>query len=300
VLRLRGDLDGARSLVDQLPNPGPEEAIVLALLDLGAPEPAWTTVLDRLQTAARAEQRLGRAAAYYVYAAALAGQPDRAREQLDLLGSYAPPHPLVEPLRRWLAERPAAADGGVGGGSPDNVDGGTAGGSDEGVPADFRQALKQAREALRDGKLDRADTLYQAALDKNPGNTEALAGLAEVAHARGDSAAAIRAYEGLLRQNPGYLPAMVALADLKWQTGAKAEARTLYRQVVEAAPGSSYAAHARSRLESGESSAEPKTAATATTQPAPKDTGPAPAPTNPEQPPAVPPGVDTSDLPDLH
>ena len=44
---------------------------------------------------------------------------------------------------------------------------------------DFRQQLKQAYTAAQAGQLDRAERLYRAVLSKHPGNTEALAGLAD-------------------------------------------------------------------------------------------------------------------------
>ena len=296
VLRLGGDRDGARSLVEQLRDPSPEDALVLAALDLGEKEPSWPSVIDRLQTAARAEQRLGRARAMLVYALARAGQKDAAGKELELLASYSPPHPLLEPLRRFVegasASAPLAEDGGAAGPASSGAASAGAGGDEE-VPSDFREALRRAQAARAEGKLDRAETLYRAALSKSPGNSEALEGVAEVARARGDSSAAIAAYESLLRSNPAYLPALAALADLKWQTGARGEALALYRQVVEAAPGSSYAKHAQSRLDSG-------TAATSTgaTSPPPSTTASPPRTAAPSG--TVPPGIDVSDLPELH
>jgi hypothetical protein len=101
------------------------------------------------------------------------------------------------------------------------------------------------------------------------------------------------AYESLLRKNPAYLPAMAALADLKWQTGARGEAAALYRQVIDAAPDSSYAKHAQSRLESSTGNS----AATTTTPAAPTSTSPPSTTATPTS--SLPPGVDISDLPEL-
>jgi predicted Zn finger-like uncharacterized protein len=297
VLRLGGDRDGARSLVEQLRDPSPQDALVLAALDLGEKEPSWPSVIDRLQTAARAEQRLGRARAMLVYALARAGQKDAAGKELELLASYSPPHPLLDPLRRFVDGATASAasidDGGAAGPASSGAASAGAGGDEE-VPSDFREALRRAQTARAEGKLDRAETLYRAALSKSPGNSEALEGVAEVARARGDSSGAIAAYESLLRSNPAYLPALAALADLKWQTGARGEALALYRQVVEAAPGSSYAKHAQSRLDSSAGA----TTSPGTTSPAPSTTAsppPTAAPTG-----TLPPGIDVSDLPELH
>jgi predicted Zn finger-like uncharacterized protein len=295
VLRLGGDRDGARGLVAQLRDPSPADALVLAALDLGEKDPSWPSVLDRLQTAARSEQRLGRARAMLVYALARAGQKDAAGKELELLASYAPPHPLVEPLRLFVDRSTASSTTSEDGGTAEPGSSAERSASDADIPTDFREALRRAHAARAEGKLDRAEAMYRAALDRSPGNSEALEGVAEVARARGNSSAAITAYETLLRGNPAYLPAMAALADLKWQTGSRAEALALYRQLVEAAPGSSYAKHAQSRLETSAGSSAPATttspAATGTAASAPTATA---APTG-----DLPPGVDVSDLPGL-
>jgi len=301
VLRLKGDRDGARGLVEQLRDPSPEDGLVLAALDLSENEPSWPSVIDRLQTAARAEQRLGRARAMLVYALVRSGNKDAAGKELELLASYAPPHPLLDLLRKFL-ERAPNAEASPAGSASAATSGDAAAGSDDAIPSDFREALRRAHTAQKEGKLEKAEALYQAALDKSPGNSEALAGIAEVARARGDHATAIKAYESLLRNNPGYIPALAALADLKWQTGAKGEAIALYRQVIDAAPGSSYAQHAQSRVDS----ASGAPAATSAPQP----TSTPPATSHPTSPPATataaptgaapPPGVDVSDMPELH
>lgn len=305
VLRLEGDRDGARNLVRQLKNPGSEDAQVLAALDLTEAEPSWTSVIDRLQTAARAERKLGRARAMLVYALVMAGETDRATKELEPLQALEPPHHLTEVLQAFIerdpAERALEQDAGADDEELDDIDED----GDGEIPTDFREAIRRAHEARRAGNHDRAASLYQAALDQNPGNSEALAGLAQVAQARGDTSGAIKAYESLLRQNPGYIPAMMGLADMKWQSGKRAAAIALYRQVVEASPGSSYAKRAQQRIDSGKGSsgdspapsptAEPT--ATATAEP---DPGDSPPPPDTSEPPGdIPPGVDTSDLPEF-
>src|SRR5690606_23278876 len=100
---------------------------------------------------------------------------------------------------------------------------------------DFRQRLVQASTALRQGDLGRAEQLYQSVLNEQPGNTEALSGLADVARRRNDHATASRLYQRVLEQNPSYLPALIATADSKWASGDRKGAVVLYRRVLEQA-----------------------------------------------------------------
>jgi tetratricopeptide (TPR) repeat protein len=155
------------------------------------------------------------------------------------------------------------------------------------VPAgDFRKRLTQAAEALGSGDLARADQLYRSVLDEHPGNTEALAGLADVARRRNDTATASRLYSQVLEANPSYLPALMATADQKWQSGDRKGAITLYRRVLEqAGPSTDYGRRAQARIAEGEGS--PSRPA-APEQPAPAQPAPTPKPD---------PTIDTSDLP---
>ncbi|MEO7328585.1 MAG: zinc-ribbon domain-containing protein, partial [Minicystis sp.] len=63
ALRVAGDLTGARKLVSGISTSGgqPDNALVLAELDLAEDKPDWPTVLDRLRTALSGDQNLGRA-----------------------------------------------------------------------------------------------------------------------------------------------------------------------------------------------------------------------------------------------
>jgi tetratricopeptide (TPR) repeat protein len=115
-------------------------------------------------------------------------------------------------------------------------------------------------------------------LAQNPGDTEALSGLGDIAKARGDKSASVSYYEEVNKQNPGYIPALMGLADAKWDAGDKAGAVALYQQVISATSGQGpYAGRARQRV--AEASRRP-------------DDSPAPS-----EPAPSPPGVDTSDLP---
>jgi predicted Zn finger-like uncharacterized protein len=304
VLRLRGDHAAARNLVGQLKDPGPRDAVALAALDLSEPEPSWSSVLDRLRTATREERKLGRARSMLVYALARSGRGSEAARELDAFAAASPRHPLLDRLRAYVESAPASEPA-------DETDAGADGevaSSDTGddIPADFRDAIRKAQKARAAGNLDRAAELYQAALDKSPGNSEALSGLADVHRARGNTSQAMRMYQKLLDQNPGYLPALVGLADLKWQSGSRSEAESLYRQVIDAAPGSAYAEHAQSRIGSSKSTPSPATPPPTTATSEPSEPPPAATPTaTADAPPAdspddLPPGVDVSDLPEFH
>lgn len=299
VLRLKGEREAARNMVAQLGEPATADAVALAALDLSEESPSWVSVIDRLRTAAREERKLGRARSMLVYALARAGKKNSAASELSAFSAATPNHPLLTALRRFVDGSEASEDD-VDGGA-DAIDGGDGESeSEDALPGDFREAIRKAHTARRAGNLDRAEKLYHAALEKSPGNSEALAGLAEVYRGRGDTAAAITAYESLLRQNPGYLPGLVGLADMKWQAGSRAQAVSLYRQVIEASPGSSYAAHAERRIKAAEGSSS------AAKPPPPSGTEPPSEPgatTQPAKPPTdstsdLPPGVDVSDLPE--
>lgn len=310
ALRLSADLSQARSLVPKFADKAsePDFAYVLAALEMSEKTPNWTTVVDRLRVAAAGEQNLGRARAALVYALLRSGQVEAARTELQTLEKRPRPHPLILEIKAFFKRMEArAADGGVpsvGGADADVLDpaqlpaaAGPSGPAGPGVvrgdgeeapgtevPAGSHQDyLRRAHAARQRGDLDAAEQLYRAALAQNPGDTEALAGLGDIAKARGDKSASISYYEEVNKQNPGYIPALMGLADAKWDAGDKAGAVALYQQVISATSGQGpYASRARQRV--GEASKRPD-------DPAP------PEPTATETAPAPPPAVDTSDLP---
>jgi predicted Zn-dependent protease len=113
--------------------------------------------------------------------------------------------------------------------------------------------LTQAAQASQAGDLERARTLYQSVLNEQPGNTEALSGIADVARKRGDTATAQKMYAKVLDANPSYLPALMASADAKWEAGDRKGAIALYRRIVEQAGTSSdYGQRAQARIAQGE------------------------------------------------
>ena len=164
-----------------------------------------------------------------------------------------------------------------------------------GAAVDFRRMLGDAASALRQGDLARAHDLYQRVLSAQPGNTEALAGLADVARRRNDSAEAARLYDRVLDNNPSYLPALMARADQQWEAGNKKAAIVLYKRVIDqAGAGSEYGNRAAARIVQAQ---EPEPGS----EPVEGVEGAAPSPSAAPEPSAAPsppdPGIDTSDLP---
>ncbi len=281
--RLRGDAANARQHTATLKNEGADAGRCLASLDLAAERFDPQSVTARLREAARSEQNMGRAQALLVYALARIGDKEAAKRELAAFKSSHPKHALLRALTKYVdSAREAPPD-------DDPLAAVTPAGSADplAVPTDFREALRQASQARAQGNIGRAETLYRAALEENPGNSEALTGLAQIAHSRGDSAAAASRYRSLLKQNPGYLPALMALADIQWARGARGEALALYRRVVQNSGSSAHGRRAQARLDEA-SKEKPSTAPTTTN-------------TDPATPPAAPPNSatppDTRDLP---
>ncbi len=334
ALRLSGDLVAARRLVPRIADRSSSDAdvaYVLAALDLSEKSPNWPTIISRLRTAVAAERNLGRARSALIYALAQSGDLDGAQAQLDALERSPRPPALVVDLKAFVARRRAAAGDAGAPEAGESVATDTlpfAGGSgvqEEGAPSgSYQELLAKAHAAQQAGKLDQAEALYKAVLGKNPGDTEALSGLGDIAKAKGDKNGSLSYYEQVAKQNPSYIPALLGMADAKWDAGDRAGAIALYKQVLDRTGGEgSYAARAKARIAEGaktETSAPDAAAAPApsetstggppaeTTQQPP--TAPPPSATSPEPPPEPkptatststganpPPGVDTSDLP---
>lgn len=298
-MRLSGEGDKAREWIAPVSSNSsqPENAFVLAALDLSDATPVWASVIDRLRTAAAGEREPGRARAALIYALARADRVAEARAELGRLEAQPRPHLLLDELRAFLsrfAATPAVPsasslmdvsklpklDTSV---SAEDKAGG-------GVPADFRTALTQAAGAVRSGDLARAEVLYRSALAAQPNNVEAQSGLGDIARRRGDSARAAQLYDRVLAQNPSYLPAMMASADQKWAAGNRASALVLYRRIVDqAGAGSDYGARAQARI--NEAAASPAS---------PAPTAPAAAASDAEtEAPKEAPHIDTTDLPGM-
>jgi tetratricopeptide (TPR) repeat protein len=176
------------------------------------------------------------------------------------------------------------------------------GGGDAPTAADFRSKLVMANRALRNSDLDRAEQLYRAVLAKDPDNTEAIAGLGDVARLRNDPDSASKMYDKVLEKNPSYLPALAARADQKWASGDRAGAIVLYRRIVEqAGPNTPYGQRAAARIAQGAGGSQPPAPAPTPSPPPAQDAGVKPAPKPAPEPapaPAPPPHIDTTDLPE--
>ncbi len=315
VLRMSGDMDKARSLVAPIAKDAsqPSNAYVLAALDLAEPSPGWSTVIDRLRTATAGERDLLRARPALIYALARSGQVSQAETELHKLESSNKPHPLLTELKSFVARfKSVSTDAGVDAEAKvatvdisklPALDTSKANVPEEAPAGDFRSQLEQASAAVSHGNLDRAEQLYNAVLASHPGNTEALAGLADVARRRHDTATAEKLYKKVLADNPSYLPALAARADQKWDAGDRKGAVAMYRHLLEqAGPGSGYGQHASARIaeyEKGEShgSSAPAPAETSTTtgSPAPAPSAAPPKPTATQK--QEGPHIDTTDLP---
>ena len=255
ALRIAGDRAAARALVGRIPpiSAQPETAYVLAALDLADPDPLlWPTIVERLKTAASAETGPGRGRAALVYALARAGQGAAAKAEVDRLTAMTKAHPLL-PLLRSFADKStkpgAVADAGVDAAvavAPAGTDAGK-GHAGGGIPTDGRELVTQGERARTKGDYARATTLFNAAVDKNPNDSEALAGLASVAYAQHDLVNARGAYKRVLASNPNYMPALIGLADVEWDSGDKATASKMYKEIVDRYPEGSYPARVKQR-----------------------------------------------------
>ena len=305
ALRLAGELEKARAIVAPIAQSQgtPENAYVLAALDLAETAPGWAAVVERLRTAAGTNHDLGRARVALVYALARADKVSEAQTELTKLESRSATHPLLPELKAFLDRfASAAADGGVDAATEvAAVDPASLPVLDTSAPpegseppaGDFRQNLKQAAAALKRGELDRAEQLYNAVLVKDPGNTEALAGLGDVARMKKDPDTAAKMYDKVLKENPSYLPALMARADQKWDSGDKQGAVALYRRILEqAGPGTPYGQKASSRI--SQAASAPTATATGTEAPPEPTAEPPPEPAPKEEQPHI----DTTDLPE--
>ena len=303
ALRLNGEADKAREWLAPLSANAsvPENAYVLAALDLADPSPVWPSVIDRLRSAAAAERDPGRARAALIYALARAGRVSEAEAEFAKIDGRPKPHPLLEELRAFLQR--AKRSMGATGDSPARIaavdtsklpklDTSPAPEDARPLTGDFRARLAQASAALRQGDVDRAARLYDSVLTEQPHNTEALSGLADVAKARHDPALAAKMYDRVLSENPNYWPAILASADQKWEAGDRPGALVLYRRLLEqAGPNSEYGARASARIAQSKATPGGATAASA----APVETG---ATIKPEAPAVPAPAIDRTDLPE--
>jgi predicted Zn finger-like uncharacterized protein len=270
ALRLSGDRDLARRDVSRIISQAsqPETAYVLAALDLAEPEPLWTALIDRLRLAASSEGNAGRARAALVYALAQSGDVASAKSELAKLDAASRPYPLLPSLHAFVDRTPtkATADGGVAANVPtvalsslptQPTAGAGAGAGpvaandpdDAPVPGATGSAMKAAQAAIRKGDWDRARTIYEALVSRNPGDSEALSGLGDVARAQGDTSGALAAYRRALSVNPSYLPSLLGVADTQWASGDHGGALKGYKDIVDRFPEGTYPPYVKTRVD---------------------------------------------------
>jgi predicted Zn finger-like uncharacterized protein len=262
ALRLEGDLDAARAYVSRVSGQAsqPETAYVLAALDLAEPAPLWTTVIERLRFAAAAEGNAGRAQAALIYALAKSGNVSAARSELAKIDARARPYPLLPSLHAFV-DRSAApsADTSSSGTRSETAKGpvlratpGVTGPAPvptgpDALSADPRVAMQAAALAIKRADFVRARQIYQAIVDRNPADSEAIAGLGDVARLQGDPVSAIVAYKRAIAVNPSYLPALLGLADTEWANGNRPLAVRTYTDVIDRFPEGTYPAYVSQR-----------------------------------------------------
>src|SRR5262245_55776789 len=115
------------------------------------------------------------------------------------------------------------------------------------IPCDVRprSAMTRAREAEalrravalhRAGRLDEAEPLYRAILDRHPADADALHFLGLLRHQRGDAAAAIELIERAIQQAPQYADAHNNLGNLLKIAGRFEDAERAYRRAIALRP----------------------------------------------------------------
>ncbi len=262
ALRLENDLDAARAYVSRVSGQAsqPETAYVLAALDLAEPTPLWTTVIERLRFAAAAEGNAGRAQAALTYALAKSGNVSAARAELAKIDARARPYPLLPSLHAFVDRSAAPSADASSSGPRSDAAKGPVLRATPGVPgpapvptgpdalsADPRVAMQAAALAIKRADFVRARQIYQAIVDRNPADSEAIAGLGDVARLQGDPVSAIVAYKRAIAVNPSYLPALLGLADTEWANGNRSLAVRTYTDVIDRFPEGTYPAYVSQR-----------------------------------------------------
>jgi tetratricopeptide (TPR) repeat protein len=250
ALRIANEVEAARALVEFVASGRPYEAetdYVLATLDLAETSPPLPDIIVRLRAAADREGKLARARVALIHALMLAGDTSGANAEVDKLAKLSPPHPLLQIARANLGARPASTSSPSPSATATTTATSTAPTAESAAtarpkassatsssaaatvaPADVHRAALAAR---RKGDFATAKQLYESALSKNPGDSEALAGLGDTLRATGDSAGAIAKYRAALSVNPKFLPAQLGLADTLWDSGQRGEAQAKYQEI---------------------------------------------------------------------
>ncbi len=287
-LRLAGMVKDARALVGPIASAStePDNAYTLGALDLVESEAGLPSALDRLRTAARTEEGLGKARALLIYALALSGDAAGADAELDKLQVIAPKHAALGALRSLVELAQSKA-------SPDPMPAPVAATALPTAPRAPREdstpsQLSQAAKLHREGDLDGAEKLYQSVLSRSSKNIAALSGLGDIARQRHQSATAAAFYDQILKQNRNHVPTLMSRADLYWAAGNRILAVALYRRALAQVDHSDPTwQRAMTRIEEYErEGAAPTTESSS--EPAPSEAAPEPTPDVTEPPPESP------------
>jgi tetratricopeptide (TPR) repeat protein len=239
--RISGETEKARqaSVTLEGSNLSPDLAYALAGVELVQPKPRFKEIFEWLGQARAIDSGLGRAPVMLVLACVAGNRMENAQAEIQRLKLSSRSHPLLAEVEAFVKR---AADNAVATHPGNLVDGGIAAvaraAEAEALAevtreGDFRIRLRRAAEALGRNELTRAEQLFRSVLAEHPKDTEALAGLGDVARRHGNVANAISYYERVLAGNGQYLPALSALADIKWKSGDRAGAAALYRRILD-------------------------------------------------------------------
>lgn len=265
ALRIMGDHDGARALAPRLSpvSSQPDTAYVLAALDMSEADPPYKSIILRLRAAAVGDGNLGRAQALLVRALMESGDIAGATSELTKLARLPRAHPLLAPLRAALEHASPAALALADGAAPVAVvdvstlpsgsPGPTGGGH-----VDVRTLITQADAAKNRGEYERAKSLYGQVIERDPNDSEALAGLGDVSHRTSDLPNALSYYRRALAVNQSFVPALIGQGDVQWEQGDKAGAQKTYKEIVDRFPESAYPGYVRKRLEAGAGGGAPR------------------------------------------
>jgi predicted Zn finger-like uncharacterized protein len=323
-LRLAGLVKDARALVGPLANAAsdPDNAYSLGALDVAEGDAGLPSALDRLRTAARTEEALGKARALLIYALAQSGDATGASAELGKLQTLAPQHPalaalksLVELAQSKVAPEPEPPRAAPAPSAPAPTPRAEKSGNDT------QSLLEQASKLHREGDLDGAEKVYQSVLNRSSKNIDALSGLGDIARERHNNATAAAFYDQALKLNRNHVPTLMGRADMYWASGNRILAVALYRRALaQVSPSDPVGQRALKRIEDFDrdgagpgtgttegsepepSEAEEKEPAVQPREPAREAPTPAPAPSNESSEPVkrrLPPigGVPTGDAP---
>jgi tetratricopeptide (TPR) repeat protein len=239
TFRQQGNIAEARKLVVSLLKPTgvSNDELIFALLDLAEPSPTWSTVIERLSSAARSEQNLGHARSMLIYALVQSGDMTRAKAELEQLVAMPRPHPLIGAFRAYIAQADKDASAGAL--------------AEAGAPADDAATLQSAIEAMTSGEIEKAAEILKDLEARLPNDANVLVAAGKLALKKEDRRTAVKYFEKAIAADKNQFDALAGLANIKWDSGEKQGAIILYRQLIErAAPDNPNIALAKQRFTS--------------------------------------------------